>query len=68
MVYSKGNKMIAVEYKPIMGKRPQLYIGTANPNTLVKVGCFGSEQKARKFEEWLREFFGEMLVDGDREE
>ena len=67
MVYSKGNRMIAVEYEPIMGKRPQLIIGTGRPATMEKVASFGSPEKAARFEEWLREFFGEMLVDNDEE-
>lgn len=59
MTYSKGHKIIAIEYNPLFGKRPELYIGT--PSELLKVACFSSEEKARKFEEWLQYFFGSML-------
>lgn len=63
--YSKGTKMISIEKQPIFGKvRPELYIGEGNQ--LLKVACFGSEEKAEKFEEWLRYFFGDRLIkDGD---
>lgn len=61
MVYSKGNKMISIEKQPIFGKvKPELYIG--EDNHLLKVASFGNVDKAEKFEEWLRYFFGDMLV------
>lgn len=66
MVYSKGKKVICVEYVPLFTncKRPELYIGEGNQ--LLKVASFGSERKAELFEEFLREFFGSMLVrDGE---
>ena len=60
MTYSKGHKMISVEMEPLVGKvKPELYIGEGNE--LLKVACFGSVEKAEKFEEWLRYFFGDML-------
>ena len=60
MTYSKGHKMISIEMQPLFGKvKPELYIGEGNE--LLKVACFGSVEKAKKFEEWLRYFFGEML-------
>jgi len=62
MVYSKGHKMIDIEYKPLFdNKRPVLIIGEGPE--MLKVACFGSVEKAKKFEEWLREFFGDMLVE-----
>ena len=60
MTYSKGHKMISIEMQPLFGKvKPELYIGERNE--LLKVACFGSVEKAKKFEEWLRYFFGDML-------
>lgn len=62
MVYSKDHKMIAVEYKPLFGnKRPVLVVGEGYQ--MVKVASFGSVEKAEMFEEWLRYFFGDMLVE-----
>ena len=64
MTYSKGNKMISIEKKPIFGKvKPELYIGEGNQ--LLKVACFGSIEKAEKFVEWLEYFFGDGLVKED---
>ena len=66
MTYSKGGKMIAIEMNPILGKvKPELYIGEGN--SLLKVGCFGSAEKAQKFEEYLRYFFGDMLEESNDE-
>lgn len=64
--YSKGHRMISIEMKPLMGKtRPELFIGEG-PNYLLKVASFGSVKKAELFDEWLRYFFGSMLVkDGE---
>lgn len=60
MTYSKGHKMISIEMKPLLGKaKPELFIGEGNE--LLKVASFGSVEKAEKFEEWLRYFFGDML-------
>lgn len=61
MVYSKGKKFIVIELNDLLGgKKPGLYIGEGN--TLVKVGSFATYEKANLFEEYLRYFFGEMLV------
>ena len=61
MTYSKGHKMISIEMKPLLGKvKPELFIGEGN-EMLMKVASFGSVEKAEKFEEWLRYFFGNML-------
>lgn len=61
MTYSKGNKIISIEKKPLVGKvKPELIIGEGNQ--LLKVACFGSVEKAEKFEEWLQYFFGNQLV------
>ena len=61
MTYSKGHKMISIEKQPLFGKvKPELLIGEGNQ--LLKVACFGSVEKAEKFEEWLQYFFGDLLV------
>lgn len=61
MTYSKGHKMISIEMKPLLGKvKPELFIGEGD-EMLMKVASFGSVEKAEKFEEWLRYFFGDML-------
>jgi len=62
MTYSKGHRMIAVERSGVFnpGKRPALYIGEGNK--LLRVGVFGSEEKAELFEEFLEYFFGDRLV------
>ena len=53
--------MISIEVNPLFGKvKPELYIGEGNE--ILKVACFGSAEKAEKFEEWLRYFFGDLLV------
>ena len=62
MVYSKGHKMIAIEYQPLFGnKKPVLIIGEGLE--MIKVASFSSAKKAAMFEEWLREFFGDLLVE-----
>ena len=54
--------MISIEKQPLLGKvKPELYIGEGNQ--LLKVACFGSVEKAEKFEEWLQYFFGDILVE-----
>ena len=64
MTYSKGHKMISIEMRDFLGgKRPGLYIGEGLK--LLKVATFGSEEKARAFEDFLRYFFGEMLAEED---
>ena len=64
MLYSKGYKMISIEKQPLLGKvKPELYVGEGNQ--MLKVACFGSVEKAEKFEEWLRYFFGDQLVKDD---
>lgn len=61
MVYSKGDKFIAIEINDLLGgKKPGLYIGEGM--TLTKVASFSTFEKANLFEEYLRYFFGEMLV------
>lgn len=67
MVYSKGDKFIAIELNDLLGgKKPGLYIGEGM--TLIKVASFSTFEKANIFEEYLRCFFGEMLVVDDQAE
>lgn len=61
--YSKGSNIISVEFRPLLGKtKPELYVGSENQ--LLKVGTFGSEDKARVFCKYLEHFFG-LKKDGD---
>ena len=61
MVYSKGDKFIAIEMNDLLGgKKPGLYVGEGA--TLIKVASFATFEKANLFEEYLRFFFGGMLV------
>ena len=64
MVYSKSDKFIAIELNDLLGgKKPGLYIGEGM--TLTKVASFSTFEKANIFEEYLRYFFGGMLVSED---
>ena len=58
MRYNKGGVIITVEKIDGFGKNPGLWIGTEDPNELVKVASFGSEDKARLFCKWLEYMFG----------
>ena len=61
MVYSKGDKFIAIELNDLLGgKKPGLYVGEGM--TLTKVASFSTFEKANIFEEYLRHMFGQMLV------
>lgn len=66
MTYTQGNKVIAIEMEPYLGKvKPELYIGEGNQ--LTKVANFGNKEKAEKFEEMLEYFFGDNLVKAQEE-
>lgn len=58
MTLDRGNVIISVEKVDGFGKNPGLWIGTKDPNQLVKVASFGSEYKAKQFEKWLRYIIG----------
>lgn len=61
MVYSKGDKFIAIELNDLLGgKKPGLYVGEGM--TLTKVASFATFEKANLFEEYLRHMFRPMLV------
>jgi hypothetical protein len=56
--YQRGNVFITVEKVDGFGKNHGLWIGTDNPNQMVKVASFGNEDKARLFCKWLDYMFG----------
>lgn len=58
MTLNRDNVIISVEKIDGFGKKPGLWIGTKDPNQLVKVASFGSEDKAKQFEKWLRYIIG----------
>ena len=49
----RGDSGIEVMMKDYFGKRPGLYLYNASDNVATKVGTFGSEEKAKMFEEYL---------------
>lgn len=61
--FSKGHRVISIETIQGFGKNPGLWVGEGNE--FLKVASFGSDEKAKKFQEWLEWFFGEMLVKED---
>ena len=56
--YKLGDVIITVEQIEGFGKNPGLWIGTENPNQIVKVASFGSEDKAITFLKWLDYMLG----------
>lgn len=63
MTYNKAGIKIAIEKIDGFGKNPGLWIGTDNPNQMVKVASFGNEDKAAVFCKW----FEYMIGVGERE-
>ena len=61
MIYKKADVKISVERICGFGKNPGLWIGTDNPNLVVKVASFSSQDKADLFEKWLSYLLG---IDG----
>lgn len=59
MVYKRNGVTISVERVDGFGKNPALWIGTENPNQIVKVASFGSEDKANQFCKWLEYILGD---------
>lgn len=53
MTYKRGKVSISVYQLDGFGKNPSLWIGTEEPNQMVKVASFGSEDKANLFCKWL---------------
>ena len=58
MTYKRGQVSISIHQLDGFGKNPALWIGTENPNQMVKVASFGNEDKARLFCKWLDYLFG----------
>jgi len=58
MTYKRGQVSISIKKVDGFGKNHGLWIGTDNPNQMVKVASFGSEEKARLFCKWLDYMFG----------
>lgn len=58
MRYKRGNVIIEVSKVDGFGKNPGLWIGTINPNTVLKVASFGSEDKANTFIKWFEYITG----------
>ena len=56
--YKRGNVSISVHQLDGFGKNPALWIGTDNPNQMVKVASFGSKDKADQFCKWLEYLLG----------
>lgn len=63
MKYKRGGVSISVYQLDGFGKSPALWIGTDEPNQMVKVASFGSEDKAKLFCKWL-EYLLELSNDG----
>lgn len=58
MTYKRGNVSISVHQLDGFWKNPALWIGTDEPNQMVKVASFGSEDKAKLFCKWLEYMLG----------
>lgn len=61
--YKRNDVMISVEQIDGFGKNPGLWIGTENPNQMVKVASFRNEDMARTFCKWLEYV---AMIDTDR--
>ena len=58
MTYKRGQVSISVHQLDGFGKYPSLWIGTEDPNQMVKVASFGNEDKADLFCKWLEYLLG----------
>lgn len=58
VTYKRGHVSISIGQVDGFGKNPGLWIGTDNPNQMVKVASFGSYEKAKLFCKWLDCMFG----------
>jgi len=58
MTYKRGGVSVSVYQLDGFGKNPALWIGTDEPNQMVKVASFGNEDKARLFCKWLEYLLG----------
>ena len=57
-MYKRNDVSISVEQIDGFGKNPGLWIGTDNPNQIVKVASFGNEDKAKLFCKWFEYITG----------
>ena len=55
MTFRKGEYGIVIEQVEGFGKRPGLWV--LKGNTQMKMASFGSEEKAKEFEKYLKYFF-----------
>ena len=58
MRYKRGNVIVRANQIDGFGKRPSLWIGTEEPNAMIKVASFASDDKAQLFCKWLDYMFG----------
>lgn len=58
MRYERDNAVMGVYKVDGFGKNPGLWIGTKDPNTVLKVASFGSEDKANTFIKWFEYITG----------
>lgn len=58
MTYKRGQVSISVYQLDGFGKNPSLWIGTEEPNQMVKVASFSSKDKADTFCKWLEYLLG----------
>lgn len=65
MTIKRNDVMISVHQLDGFGKNPALWIGTENPNQMVKVASFGNKDKADLFCKWFKYIVG--LIDDRRE-
>lgn len=58
MTYKRGGVSISVYQLDGFGKNPSLWIGTDEPNHMVKVASFCNKDKADTFCKWLEYLLG----------
>lgn len=58
MTIKRDDVTISVHQLDSFGKNPALWIGTENPNQMVKVASFGNKDKADLFCKWLKYIAG----------
>ena len=62
--YKRNDVLISVEQIDGFGKNPGLWIGTENPNQMVKVASFRNEDMAKTFCKWFEYM---AMINRDRE-
>ena len=58
MTYKRGQVSISIYQLDGFGKRPALWIGTYDPNQMVKVASFRSDDAAELFCKWFEYMIG----------